>query len=414
MRLPHLDNGTMAPQHRAMDDAYEVYQRLGVRPLINAKGPASRLSGGPMRPEVAGAMAAATQACVDVAALQGAASAMIAEVTGAEAGIVTSGAAAGLLLGAAACVTRLDPAAMARLPDTRGLRNQAVMARSQRNQYDHAIRAAGLRIVEVGLADRFAGAGVRDAEPWEIAAAFGERTALVHYVATPWSKPELEAVVEVAHAARVPVLVDAAAQLPPKANLRAFIDAGADLVVFSGGKAIGGPQASGILCGRRELVAAAALQMLDMDYPDGLADWPAAFGDLGALRGLPPHGIGRGCKVGKEQIVGLLTALDLFAHEDEAEDRSLWSGLLSEVQAGLEGWPVARVELRDGGAVPILVLAFASIEQARKVLVDLAQGEPGVALDPAELDTGRLLVDPVALRAEDLDPLLGRLWALAE
>ena len=397
-----------------MDEVLEVYQRLGVRPLINAKGPASRLSGTPMRPEVAAAMAAATRACVDVAALQAAASTMIAEVTGAEAGLVTCGAAAGLLLGAAACVTRLEPAAMARLPDTRGLRNQAVMVRSQRNQYDHAIRGAGLRIVEVGLADRFAGTGVRDAEPWEIAVALGERTALIHYVATPWSKPELEAVVEVARPAGVPVLVDAAAQLPPKANLRAFIEAGADLVVFSGGKAIGGPEASGILCGRRDLIAAAALQMLDMDYPDGLAEWPAAFGDPASLPGLPPHGIGRFCKVGKEQIVGLLTALDLFAHEDEAEDRGLWIGLLNELSAGLEGWPTAMVELRDGGLIPVLVLSFEAVERAREVLLDLAQGEPAVHLDPAELDTGRLLIDPVALRPEDLDPLLGRLWALTE
>ena len=100
----------------------------------------------------------------------------------------------------------------------------------------------GLRFIEVGLADRLAGAGCRDAEPWEIDAAISERTALVHYVAGPTARPPLEAVVHVAHARGVPVLVDAAAQLPPKANLRHFIVAGADLVAFSGGKAIGGPQ----------------------------------------------------------------------------------------------------------------------------------------------------------------------------
>ena len=126
-----------------------LYAGLGVRTLINAKGPATRLSGGIMRPEVAAAMVEASQACVDIAELQAAASRVIAEATGAEAGYVASGASACLLIGAAACMTGLDPGRMARLPDSGGMRNECVMVRSQRNFYDHAIRAAGLRIVEV-------------------------------------------------------------------------------------------------------------------------------------------------------------------------------------------------------------------------------------------------------------------------
>ena len=166
-----------------------IYERLGVEPIINAKGPSTRLSGGRMRPEVAAAMAEAAQGCVDILALQARASEIIAGHTGAEAGLVTAGAAAGLLLGTAACVTGLDPAAMARLPDARGRRDRAVMVRSQRNQYDHALRTAGVEIVEVGLPDRFAGAGCRDAEPWEIDAAIDERTALVHHVAGTGARP---------------------------------------------------------------------------------------------------------------------------------------------------------------------------------------------------------------------------------
>ena len=218
-----------------------VYGELGVTTLINAKGPATRLSGGIMRAEVAAAMVEASQACVDIAELQAAASRVIAEATGAEAGYVASGASASLLIGAAACMTGLDPGRMAKLPDASGMKDECVMVRSQRNFYDHAIRAAGLRIIEVGLPDRYAGAGVRDAEGWEIDDAITERTAAVFYVADAQARPPLTEVTAVAHARGVPVIVDAAAQLPPQENLRRFIAEGADLVAFSGGKALGGP-----------------------------------------------------------------------------------------------------------------------------------------------------------------------------
>src|SRR5918995_3054523 len=312
-----------------------VYERLGVRTIINANGPSTRLSGGIMRPEVAEAMVEASQHCVDMAALQARASELIAEATGAEAGLVTAGAAAGLLLGTAACVTGLDPGRMNRLPDTTGMRNEVVVVRSQRNFYDHAVRAVGVRLIEVGLPDRFAGAGVRDAEPWEIADAISERTAAVYWVAAADARPSLEEAVEIAHAAGVPVLVDAAAQLPPVDNLRRFILAGADLVAFSGGKAIGGPQASGILCGRRDLIMAAALQMLDLDVFYEQWQPPASFIDKARLKGLPQHGIGRACKVGKEEIVGLLTALQLFVEDHPGQRRARWLASMQELATGL-------------------------------------------------------------------------------
>ena len=160
-----------------------IYDRFGVRTIINAKGPSTRLSGGFLHPDVSAAMTEAGAYCVDMAELHAAASKVIAEVTGAEAGIVTSGAAAGLLLGTAACITGLDAGKMGRLPDTRGMKNEVIMVRSQRNFYDHAVRTAGAQIVEVGLPDRYAGAGVRDAEAWEIADAMSPQTAAVVYVA---------------------------------------------------------------------------------------------------------------------------------------------------------------------------------------------------------------------------------------
>lgn len=392
-----------------------VYERLGVRTIINAKGPSTRLSGGVMRPEVAGAMIEAAQHCVEMAELQARASEIIAEITGAEAGLVTAGAAAALMLGAAACITGLDAGRMNRLPDTAGMADEIVMARSQRNFYDHMIRAVGARLVEVGLPDRYAGAGVRDAEPWEIADALSERTAAVHWVAGPNPRPALEQVIEVAHAAGVPVMVDAAAQLPPAANLKRFIDSGADLVVFSGGKAIGGPQASGLLCGRRYLIMAAALQNLDLDVFYELWAPPAHFIDKTRLKGLPQHGIGRGCKVGKEEIVGLLAALRLFVEEDAPARRARWLDLMQELASGLDGLPHASARLLDEGEVPLLALDLdvaASGLSALEVMRRLEHGAPAVFADPSELDRGRILFGPMALKDSEPAQIAERVRAV--
>jgi D-glucosaminate-6-phosphate ammonia-lyase len=382
-----------------------IYERLGVRTIINAKGPSTRLSGGRMAPQVIDAMVEASGHCVDMAELHARASEIIAEITGAEAGLVTAGAGAGLLLGTAACVTGLDAGAMNRLPDTTGAADEIVIVRSQRNFYDHLIRAVGVRLIEVGLPDRYAGAGARDAEAWEIADALSDRTAAVHWVAGPNARPRLEQVVEIAHAAGVPVLVDAAAQLPPVENLRRFIDTGADLVTFSGGKAIGGPQASGILCGRRYLIMAAALQNLDLDVFYELWAPPMHFIDKTRLKGLPQHGIGRGCKVGKEEIVGLLTALRLFAEEDGDARRARWLGLMQELTEALADLAHTKVSLLDHGEVPAVALdldeASAGIG-ALELMKRLEHGALAVFADPSALDQSRILFGPMCL--EDGDP----------
>jgi D-glucosaminate-6-phosphate ammonia-lyase len=379
-----------------------VYKRLGVATIINAKGPSTRLSGGILRREVAEAMVEASQHCVDMADLQARASEIIAEITGAEAGLVTAGAAAGLLLGTAACVTGLDPGRMNRLPDTTGMKSEVIMARSQRNFYDHAVRAVGVRLIEVGLPDRHAGAGVRDAEAWEIADAIGPQTAAVHWVAGAGARPALEEVIEVAHEAGVPVLVDAAAQLPPAENLRRFIAAGADLVAFSGGKAIGGPQASGILCGRHDLIMAAALQNLDLDV--FYEQWapPTHFIDKSRLKGLPHHGIGRPCKVGKEEIVGLLIALRLFADEDPQRRRGRWLRLMRELVAALEGIARAEVRLIDQGEVPLVALDLdpeAADLGALDVMKRLETGTPAIYADPSAAGERRILFGPQSLKS---------------
>jgi len=376
-----------------MDDPFA---RLGIPTVINAKGTATRLSGGLMRPEVAEAMAAANCASVDMVALQARASEIIADAAGAEAGIVTAGAAAGLLLGTAAAMAGLDPAAMARLPETEELAHEVVMVRSQRNAYDHAIRSAGAVIREVGLPDRIAGAGVRDAELWEIEAAIGPHTAAVAYVAHDRAEPALAEVVAVARRHGVPVIVDAAARVPPRANLRRFIEEGADLVAFSGGKMIGGPQASGILAGRRDLVMSAALQMLDLDMRMDEFDPPPAFIDKARLKGLPPHGIGRSAKVAKEQVVGLLTALRLFLEEDDATQAARGRALLDDLAGRVRG-----VELRAlAGPVPRLALELGCEDRARRAARGLRSGRPPVHVDTGEAGAGRLIVSPVGLTAE--------------
>ena len=389
-----------------------VYERLGVSTIINAKGTSTRVSGAPMPPEIAAAMQEATQHCVDMAQLQGRASEIIADTTGAEAGMVTAGASAGLLLGTAACLAGLDPARMNRLPDTNGMPDEAVVVRSQRNFYDHAVRAAGARLVEVGIADRFSGAGVRDAEAWEIDDAIGERTACVFYVAQPSSRPSLAAVAAVAHAKGVPVLVDAASQLPPTRNLRRFLEEGADLVSISGGKAILGPQGSGILCGRRDLVASALLQSLDHDL--FFEQWrppPALFGGLN-LRGLPQHGIGRSCKVGKEQIVALLVALRLFVGEDIGERNQRCLGRLKDIEDHFEPEIARGVRIEKGasGAEPCLVLDVASRPHgpsAFELVIALQDGSPSIHVDPSLVDDGQVVMRALCLKDGDA-PVIAR------
>lgn len=395
-----------------------VYERLGVPTIVNAHTTATRLSGGIMRPEVADAMREATQWNVDMATLEARASELIAGHTGAEAGYVTAGAAAALLLGTAACVTGLDPARMNRLPDTTGMKNQVVVPRSHRNFYDHAVRGAGVTLVEVGLSDRYAGAGVRDTEAWEIAAAITEHTAAVLYVAGSDARPPLPEVVAVAHAAGVPVLVDAAAQLPPAGNLKRFIAEGADLVCYSGGKAVGGPQASGILCGKRDLVMAAALQHLDQDiHWEQWNPLPALF-DKARIPGLPHHGIGRPAKVGKEAVVGLLTALDLFVTEGDDTRIDRWTVQMEALVAALGGIRHATVTLirdRRRPSAPMVQLALdenAAGLTALDLVRRLQDGEPSVHANPSRVHEGSVLFSPVALQPDDEMVIAERVHAI--
>ena len=381
-----------------------IYERLVVRTRINAAGLLTRLGGSLMPPEVVQAMVEASQHFVDIAELQARASETIVRCTGADAGLVTSGAAAALTLGTAACLTGLDAARMDRLPDTADFPNEVLMARTHRTAYDHAIRAAGVRIVDVGLNDRGTGAGVRGVEAWEWEAAISPRTAAIAYTAGPDADPPLTEVVAVAAMHNIPVLVDAAAQLPPADNLRRFITEGASLVAFSGGKALRGPQASGILCGRKDLIAAAALQQLDMDVEPATWAPPSPFIPRERVKGVPHHGLGRGLKVGKEEITGLVAALERYVALDHAAELKALNAQVEHIAEQLKGLPHVAVSLRaqraDGRPylLDICLDEAALGKSAADVSSALQQHEPPINLHEGRMRESILTVNPVGLK----------------
>ncbi|MGN6674296.1 MAG: aminotransferase class V-fold PLP-dependent enzyme [Thermomicrobiales bacterium] len=334
-----------------------VYDDLGVRPIINAAGPMTRLSGMPLAPEVASAMAEAAQYCVRIEDLQEAAGRYLAEVTGAEAGYVTTGAAAGLALSAAACLARHDVAAMDRLPDVAGLRHEIIIQRPHLTAYTHALRLSGARLVEVGYLG-FPGQGTT--WPWQIEAAITPQTAAIAFsYGSAGGVVPLEDVVALAHHHDLPVIVDAAGALPPAENLRKLIAAGADLVAFSGGKAIGGPQASGILAGRADLIESVALQHQDMDVYPATWTWRERYLATGRLPGPPHHGLGRPMKVGKEEIVGLVVALRRFLARDDQAEWQAQAALLTGILTDIAGIPGVSGQLLEGQrAYPTAVITL--------------------------------------------------------
>ena len=208
------------------------------------------------------------------------------------------------------------------------------------------------------------------------------------------------------------MLVDATGELPPRKNLESIAATGADLVAFSGGKAIRGPQSSGILCGRRELVGAAAVQMLDMDDHFDLWNPPAELIDKTQLGGIPRHGIGRNMKVSKEEIAALFTALDLFASGAYDADLPVFRSYLELIVKQLPDLPVscAIVDKGDGESLPILEIALDESRLGRTafdVCRKLREGTPRVYVSHGRLAQGILVVNPLCLNAERAE-MLGR------
>jgi len=276
-----------------------IYEELGVKRIINACGTITTFGGSIMESETIEAMNDAAESFVYMKDLMEKAGEIIAEITGAEKAIVTSGAAAALAIASAACMTGKNLAKMARLPDTTGMKNEIIIQRSHRNAYDSCVRSSGAKLVEVGHRT--------GTKAWEIEAAINEKTAaIIYFIFDPQPGVlSLEEVIKIGKKYDVPVIVDAAAELPPAENLRKFIAMGADLVIFSGGKEIRGPNDSGILCGRKDLIEAASM-----------IAFPGHFGW---------YSIGRTMKVSKEQIVGLITALKRFVNRDHEAEMKRWT-----------------------------------------------------------------------------------------
>ncbi len=394
-----------------------IYEQFGIRPVINAAGPVTRLSGAPLHPEVIAAMAEAAQSCVRIDELQAAAGRYLAEASGAEAGYVTAGAAAGLALSSAAALARFDVALMDRLPDTGGVPNEIVIQRAHLTAYSHALRLPGAKLVEVGYLG-YPGQGI--SWPWQIESAITERTvALAFSIGRAPGVVPLSAVVEIAHRHALPVIVDAAAALPPRENLRRFIAEGADLVAFSGGKAIGGPQASGILIGRRELIESVALQHQDMDVYPETWPWRQRYLESGRLLGPPHHGIGRPMKVGKEEIVGLLVALRRFLERDLAAERSDQEAQLKELLSVLSDIPGVEPELLNDAnsprAYPTLMVRLDEerVEMSAAAVVNaLAEGEPPIAVSQNFLDQGAIGIVATTLKPGEAAAIGRRLRGL--
>ncbi|RLT41322.1 MAG: aminotransferase class V-fold PLP-dependent enzyme [Chloroflexi bacterium] len=279
-----------------------IYEELGIRPLINASATLTRLGGSLMPPEVVQAMVDASKVFIDLEELQRKVGDKIAELTHNEACYVSSGAAAGITIAIAACVTGKSMAAIHQLPDTTGLKNEVIVHKSHRNGYDHAVRQVGVKLVEIGYAGSTA--------PWQLEAAINERTAAIIWfqgTMTGHGDIPLEQVVAIAKPRGVPVIVDAAAQLPPVENLWNFTKLGVTAAIFSGGKDLRGPQSSGLVLGQRELVEAMR------------------------LNGPPHHSIGRPMKVGKEELCGALAAVRWYLSRDH-------EGRLSQSEEVVGGW----------------------------------------------------------------------------
>lgn len=290
-----------------------VYKKLGVRTFINAYGTLTTLGGTLMEPEVKRAMDDAAQHFVAIHDLQKRVGVRLAELTGAESGFVTAGASCSICLATCAVTVGGDLAKIKRLPDLTGSKTEIVMQKAHvgaGNPYDHNWRMIGTKVIAGETAD-------------EIRAAIGPQTAALGMVLSHNSeghKLELDEMVAIAHKANLPLILDAAAEIPPASNLKKFLSMGADLVAFSGGKNLRGPQCSGLLLGRKDLIEAAY------------------------VNSAPNNHFARIAKVGKEEIVGLLTAVELALKRDEEGARRTQEAMLKRVAQLVADVPTVKTE----------------------------------------------------------------------
>lgn len=376
----------------------------GTLPIINAAGYGTRVGGSCPAPEVLDAMRWAQENYFEIDDLLARASQVIARETGAAAGVVTCGASAALTLGAAAILAGKDTAVMEALPDVSGLtRTEFLYPTVGRYDYDHPLRASGAQLVEFDF----------KISDWEtrLRAAIGERTAGVVFVWTHCGDmPLIARIAQVCRRAQTPFLLDAAMGLPPAENLKALIQTGANLVALSGGKHLGGPQNSGLLFGDENFILSAWLQMVDMDVrPES---WSFLEAGPGGFAAAPPrHGIGRGAKVGKDAVVGCITALERYAGRDFVAERKRWEEICRDIAAGmsvpedfhLEYFPESPTE-----QFPVLRLQSNSAEKMTVLKRRLKEELPKIILTENEDEAAIAYIYPMCLTDADLEPLKRR------
>lgn len=359
-------------------------------PLLNAAGTLTWLGGGPLDGRVVAAMQRAAQSTWDMGELHRWAGDHLARFLGVPGVLVTSGASAAMTLSAAAVLTRSDYASMAALPHPRSPAKLAIH-RSHRTAYDRAWATAGAIFEEFGYAGP---PGTGATQRWQLEAVLEDPEVVgVAYTVLPELVGlDLAAVVEVAHQRGRPVLVDAAACLPPLDRLGEVVESGADLIAVSGGKALGGPQNSGLLIGNATWLQSALLQMLDQDLDS--SRFAALFGE--PVLGQPHHGIGRGLKVSKEAMVGLVAAVEHFV-QDYDEIAGRWTVILDHWETVLNGFsaPLSRDDFAWGG--PVLRVQLGR-ERACRVADCLRHGTPRIEVGRHHLDAGQISLSPLAVR----------------
>ena len=356
-----------SPAAAAKADSPEIYTRIGAQPFINLTATLTINGGALTLPEVKEAMEAASHWPMNLDELMAKVGARIAELLGAESAIVTSGAAAALANATAGVITGGDPEKMQQLPDLTGLKNEVIVPKASRNTYDHAIRSVGVRMIEVETIG-------------DVLGVMNARTALIAVLGTgeARSKVRLEQLAEAGKRAKVPILVDAAAELPVVPH--PYLSRGADLVAHSGGKYLRGPQCAGLLIGRKELVQAA---------------W---------LNSAPHHAFGRSMKVGKEEIMGMLAAIEVWKKKDVQAEYKMWESWFGDISARVNKIPGVTTEVRPPAGAspfPVLILAWdpAKIGYSAGEIGDLLRNGTPRIMSHGVGEGHSFVIRPVAMKA---------------
>lgn len=400
-----------------MRDNTTIYGEWGVPTVINGVGTRSQVSGSLIRPEAVDAMEEASKEHVYVADLQAYASERIAEATGADAGLVTAGAASGLALAAAACIAGDDYGIMQQLPKTKGIADEIVLPRAHRCKYDISLRATGATLIGAGpVSHHPVGGGTDNVKPWEIEAAITEDTVAIAYLSRPYNQLDLETVTTIADENDVPVIVDAADDVRPSERMGEFFEQGANLVSFSGGKTIGGPQSTGILAGDEELVRSAALQTIPDGYHQDVWSPPQQYVSADRLAGVPPNGIGRTMKVAKEEIVGLLVALESYLEEDNDTVIDRMYDRASRMASQLSENDHLETDLahEHEHRPPTVVVALApepDVIDAATLVSRLRNETPRVWIGENRLHRNEVDISPKCLTDEEADYVVERILA---